>query len=307
MNYKIFKFSFKTGVHFGQGSLADGEFTLGADTIFSALCHEAMNWNGPQEVEKLVDLIRKNRVRFSDGLPFIGDELYLPKPMAAIADGQTGDSTIKKAFKKLKYIPVLELRTYLAGEMEPSLIARRMELIGESDVKTLVSGRGLEEPYKVGYFRFKSDSGLYMIMGYTEQTELDYVERLLFSLSYSGIGGKISSGFGKYDMQSEAVSEELMLLLKGAAHGPYMLLSGAMATNEELEGIVPESRYLLIKRSGFISSKTYSTTEEKKRDFYLFKAGSCFVKQFEGDLFDVGNNGQHPVFRYAKPMFLEVI
>ena len=41
MEYMIYKLHFTTAVHFGQGTLADTGHRLMADTIFSALCHEA--------------------------------------------------------------------------------------------------------------------------------------------------------------------------------------------------------------------------------------------------------------------------
>jgi CRISPR-associated protein Csm4 len=45
---------------------------------------------------------------------------------------------------------------------------------------------------------------------------------------------------------------------------------------------------------------------EKKRDFYSFAAGSVFQNKFEGDIFDVSIKGNHPVWRYAKPLFMAV-
>ena len=44
----------------------------------------------------------------------------------------------------------------------------------------------------------------------------------------------------------------------------------------------------------------------RKRDFHVFAAGSCFANQFLGDIFDVSTGGAHPVYRYAKPLFMEV-
>ena len=40
MEYKIYKLQFTTGVHLGKRSLEDAGYTLCADTIFSAMCHE---------------------------------------------------------------------------------------------------------------------------------------------------------------------------------------------------------------------------------------------------------------------------
>ena len=62
----------------------------------------------------------------------------------------------------------------------------------------------------------------------------------------------------------------------------------------------------MIRRGGFVASESYAKEFVKKRDIYAFKAGSCFGKRFEGDVFDVSVSGAHPVYRYLKPMFIGV-
>ena len=42
MEYKAYKLRFLTGVHFGKGSLDDTSYAFCADTLFSALCIEAL-------------------------------------------------------------------------------------------------------------------------------------------------------------------------------------------------------------------------------------------------------------------------
>ena len=42
MKYIAYKLKFSTGVHFGNGSLDNTEYTFCADTLFSALCIEAV-------------------------------------------------------------------------------------------------------------------------------------------------------------------------------------------------------------------------------------------------------------------------
>ena len=88
--------------------------------------------------------------------------------------------------------------------------------------------------------------------------------------------------------------------------GRYMLLSTALATDEELESALDGASYLLTKRSGFIASDTYALEARRKRDLFVFASGSCFVNRFSGDIFDVSIGGGHPVYRYAKSLFVEV-
>ena len=73
-----------------------------------------------------------------------------------------------------------------------------------------------------------------------------------------------------------------------------MLLSVALPTADEMNTAVKNAEYSLIKRSGFISSSTYSNTFERKKDIYVFDAGSCFTNKFSGDIYDVSRKGNHP-------------
>ena len=87
-----------------------------------------------------------------------------------------------------------------------------------------------------------------------------------------------------------------------------LLFQGRQFVKEdELEEALNGAEYLLCKRSGFVDSAGYAKEQQRKRDLYVLKAGACVGMKFQGDVYDVsGKNGAHPVYRYAKPMFLEV-
>ena len=99
MYYRIYKLTFPAGVHFGNNSLENSEATMHADTIFSALCHEAVG-QSKEVLDELVGAVENGDILFSDALPFIGDMLYLPKPYISI-HSDSGDSKEKKKFKKV--------------------------------------------------------------------------------------------------------------------------------------------------------------------------------------------------------------
>lgn len=86
-----------------------------------------------------------------------------------------------------------------------------------------------------------------------------------------------------------------------------MSLSCSLPKYNELETVLEGASYLLQKRSGFVVSDKYSEEPLRKRDLYILKAGSCFRTIFEGDIYDVSDGGTHAVYRYAKPLFMEVI
>ncbi|MBQ3692606.1 MAG: type III-A CRISPR-associated RAMP protein Csm4, partial [Clostridia bacterium] len=39
---------------------------------------------------------------------------------------------------------------------------------------------------------------------------------------------------------------------------------------------------------------------------YFLGSGSVVRRKFEGDVYEVGENGTHTVYRYSKPIFMEV-
>lgn len=311
MNYKVYKMKFHTAVHFGNGKLTSSNYVLHADTIFSALCIEALKKGGERYLNELVQLARNNQIRISDALPFIEDTLYMPKPMLQVRKEEAGNSVIKKAYKKLKYIPIERLDTYLLGDLMPEEENNKLNEIGRKKIltKAALCHNEEAEPYGVEVFQFGDNSGLYIIIGYEEQKQLYMIEELFDFLSYTGVGGKISAGYGKFSLHTvnqTKVPKGLFERLNKEDMDRQIALSVSMAKDEELETILNQAQYMLLKRSGYIQSSVYAEMQLKKKDFFVFGPGSCFLKLFEGDIFDVSYNGKHPVYRYAKPMFIGV-
>ena len=170
MNYAIYKLDFKTGVHIGVDSLTDNEYVINSDTIFSALCHEALKAGGTELLDKLVTLVKDNLIFISDAMPFIKDELYVPKPLKPVDIVEDeGNSVQKKAFKKLKYIPVSKLGIYMEGNLDPNYESDIFTDLGKHSIETQARIRGTEEtmPYSVGVYRFSSGNGIYICIAYT--------------------------------------------------------------------------------------------------------------------------------------------
>ena len=303
MNYKIYKMIFKQGVHFGDHSLEKSEITFQADTLFSALCIEALKID---KLDELLESVKENHLVFSDAFPYMGQEFFIPKPMKKIEQVvQSEDVTTRKKFKKLEYIQVSLLDKYIKGQY-PINKGSDIKKLGIHVLKTSASIRGNEEalPYRVGIYRFKKENGLYIVVGYDSQEILDLFDELFEMLSLSGIGGKKNSGLGHFDLEIAELPKELNQRLN--TKGEVMTLSVSLPTEDELEEILDDSRYLLVKRSGFIDSYTYSKEQRRKKDIYLFKSGSCFNKTYQGDVYDVSSGGNHSVYKYAKPLFMGV-
>ncbi|MCL1890715.1 MAG: type III-A CRISPR-associated RAMP protein Csm4 [Coriobacteriia bacterium] len=314
MDTKTVKLNFLTPVHFGDGRLSDSKSTCDAATLFSALFIEALRLGLDKS---LLEAATSGDLTISDALPFVGDTYYIPKPMMApgvFADTEqltasTGDSIAKKAFKKLNYISAGHLGAYLAGTLDPACELRQMKL-GVSAVQTKVNltreHKDDAEPYQVGSFSFEQDAGLYFI------AQGSFVlEPLLEQLQYSGIGGERSSGYGRftYSITEDNPLKQASDSLTGIAReNCFILLSSSVPTaSETSEELFCGARYLLVRKGGFVQSQTHSANLQKKRDLYAFAAGSVFKKKFAGSIFDVNKTSNaHPVYRYARAMWMEV-
>lgn len=308
MKYQLYKLSFSTPVHFGKNLLNSSEYTLCSDTIFSALCSEVAR-EGEEAVDRLVSLFRENKLVISDAFPYINDKFFLPKPYMRIEREENDDSSVvRKAYKKLNYIDADQFDSYLNGKFD-IMSAASMSELGKSSVKISAAVRSDKEetlPYEVGLFAFYANCGLYLIVGYDSDDAEALFDMVIEQLGLSGIGGKCSSGYGRFSCEKIAATDWLVNRLADT-NGTKMLLNTALPKADELDRIVGDARYSLIKRSGFVTSTSYSDTWQRKNDIYMFKSGSCFSEQFEGDIYDVSNGvGKHPVYRYGKPLMMRV-
>lgn len=303
MNYKICKLEFTAPVHFGNGALSDSGKTFCADTLFSALYLEALKSG---QAEELYQRTKAGTLLLSDAFPYIREEYFLPKPMVYIEPKDAGNSVQKKHYKKLQYIPVSALADYLNGAMPES--GWELDELGEESSQVMAAVRREDDtlPYVVGDFRFTKGCGLYCILAYEDAADLYLAEDLLMSLSFTGIGGKRSSGKGRFDFKYGKNTTDLEKLLAKEANGRSLLLSTALPQEAELAEALEGSSYLLQKRSGFVLSENYAPEQRKKKDLFTMQAGSCFQHRFEGDIYDVAMGGSHPVYRYAKAIFAEI-
>lgn len=303
MEYVVYKLEFTTSVHFGNGMLSDTGVTFCADTLFSALYIEAMKL-GKESI--FFSEVEHGNLLFTDAFPYIGDQYYLPKPMLYVEPKERGNSSDKKKIKRMKYIPVEEVDNFLNGTMD--LAASKMNELGYNSMQVMAAIRSEREdtlPYYVESYYFNEGNGLYIIAAYDNDDGRELLDELLESLSYAGIGGKRASGKGKFVVKIGKKAESLLRLLNRKS-SRHMLLSSALPKEDELEKTLDGASYLLQKRSGFIYSDTYAEEQRKKQDLFVFQTGSCFVNCFDGDIYDVGNNGGHSVYRYAKPIFMGV-
>lgn len=306
MNYIIYQLDFFHGVRFGSGELSGTENSFRADTLFAALYQEALKL---QEEKSFLEQVKNGELLFSDGFPYIGNQLFLPKPLLKVnkkEKDQKGDSKEKKRIKNMKYIPLECIETYRTGMMTQE----EMEMgnyLGKQGMKVSVGIMGNEEPepYRVSAYYFHDGNGLYLIVGYASEENRQLFEKLLNSLSYTGLGGKKSAGFGRFEYRERTLPKEMEQRLKNPGK-EKLLLSTAMAKEDVLEKALEGATYTLLRRGGFVASETYAEQQTRKRERYVFAAGSCFQNTFSGEVVEERNGGKHPIYRYEKAVFLGV-
>lgn len=325
MSYCLCKLAFSGAFHTGDAesakSLDTGRMCFCADTLFSALCCTARLHYGADAAGELCDLASSGSFIISDTMPYHKDTLFLPRPvmLSTVHKEESTKSSDRKAFKKLGYIPVESFSDYIAyaegnGSFSPKDIFADF---GISEVHEKVSIKGLElpSPYSVGTFAFNEDCGLYFVLSCPDEDIIngDFLSYLEL-LGLDGIGGKVSSGYGRFTLSEDIImmscrddcyEEQLELLfdMLEKNSGRFMSLTTSLPKDDELDMALKDAFYTVRRRGGFVQSEDFGGTLKKDTQFFL-QSGSVFSSRYEGDIYNVARGGSHPVFRYSKPLFL---
>lgn len=318
MNYCLYKMNFTAPLHCGRGdgavSLTNTAMTLRADTIFSALCNEAAMCVGEKAVKELIALTKNEKLCFSDTFPFYGEELYLPVPLCPLDENAKFDVKNRKAIKSVKWLPASDeyfrnFSDYIhSGKMFECTNMQKSFALFRTDVKVCLNRNTQNSvPFEVGCCEFNENCGLYGVIGYESEEDAENILKLLKSVGVSGIGGQVSRGFGKFGLQEISAENKSALFIKqsiGTEKDSYMLLTSSLPKEEELENALDGAYYNIVRRGGF-SWSPYVDTFKKQTQYYLV-SGSVLKHTFEGDVFCVGENGKHDIYRYSKPIFMGV-
>ena len=324
MRHRIILFRFTSPVHFGDaaegGGLGEILSYCRADTFFSALCREAADIS-QELLACVVEGVQRGKLRFSDLFPWKKGtscyELYLPRPVMNLPHTEQAktlsyeevreQSGERKKYKKRSFIRASEMESYL---QERNISAQPD--FGKEELRTQYNARE-KRPYGIGAYHFMPDAGLYLILSGDEELA-EKLEPLIKLLGMAGIGGKRSSGFGKYIFEDDPLdlSDEntyggddvsLYKMLCAGHSNCYMALSSFLPEKLEV-GDMSSGTGKIIKRCGFAWSREM-TGPAKVSSVYMMASGSCFSKRLEGRIADV-NNGSvpHPVYKYGKGLFV---
>ena len=328
MSYFLFKLAFDTPVHFGNaeqgGKLEQINLDFPADTLFSAVCTELALHGETETLQWFIDNIRNDDIVLSSLFPCLGEEgqdfLYIPKPFLAVQPENCKDTvpleelkkmaTNRKKQKKINYIRCGSLLRYFTSLRTGGGFDEAADF-GTASLTQRVSRREeLPLPYYVAKYVFKENAGMYMVARFHEEADGKRFEKILSLLGLSGIGGKRSSGFGKFhvadtvklDDNCKGDAAALYHLLEDRSAEWQMNLSGILPDPEDLHS-VKEGQYKLLKRSGFVSV-TDGEPEMKKNSVYFLAAGSCFKKRIAGRVAILGKAGDHEILRYGKGLYV---
>jgi CRISPR-associated protein Csm4 len=307
MDLRLFRLDFSR-VHFGDGSLEASGVSLAADTLFAALCQQALGVGGTAALDELVAAAKTGTLRLSDALPYFAGTYFVPKPVTRVPNAEA-NSSAKKQAKAIGYVPLEMLDGFTAGQADLQAIAAAQAQLGRHQTVDHVykrNGADDPEPYRVGVFAFAGPAGLWLLATGSAQ-ELDLVQSLLEGLVGVGLGGERTAGLGQFSLSTAEVPVLLGQRVVDAETFPrQMSLSVGLPADGELDAALSEAGIggRLIRRSGFVASATYAESLLRKRDIYKYAAGAVFPRGFTGDVFDVQQAGGHPVYSYAKPVWL---
>ena len=237
----------------------------------------------------------------TDAFPYLSGP-FLPKPIGFPKFEQPDLTTdVKevrrqaKMAKKLQFIPLDKFDSYVSG----TLLEDKEHAVTNIVTKNQPHVDGAL--YQVSTVRFADQSALYVIA-----TESDLLNELMTSLQYAGIGGKRSSGYGRFDLTITDIPDALNNRLTKVHQGPVMTLTTSLPIEKELEHVMGTGSYLLSKSSGFAYS-TESKENYRKQDLYKFASGSTFSETFTGQIVDVRPlDFPHEVLNYAKTLFFKM-
>lgn len=298
MEVQAYKLDFQT-VHFGNGNLNESIGSFNASRLYSSLFLESLKLNVDKE---FLNLSKSANFFLSDSFPLKDGEFYLPKPIGYPKIPLNSESTREtrrkaKRSKKLRYIKYTDMEDYVEGNCDVDKLDGTDSFFSKS---TVVTKKGID-PYEVGITNFKTS--LYIL---TIKHKL--LDMLMNSLQYSGIGGKRSSGYGRFTVEKLDIPDEFSknIVVNDSEYGVYMTLNTSIPNNDELDAVLPTAEYLLEKSSGFAYSST-SRNLLRKQDLYKFAVGTTLTKTYNGNIFDVRpDDFPHPVWNYAKGLFYKL-
>lgn len=329
MKYYVLRLKFLTSVHFGtaenkkSGNLQS--FNCCADTFFSALATEAAALD-TQLCESFIAAAQEGSLLFSDLLPYYSgaeDELYVPVPCYRREYANTLNFNLsfkdlclqyeaRREHENLAYIRAGAVKAFIQPLTDGNVPEQEKHRFGWSGVQRRMDFRNGGSAYYVSNYSFAAGAGLYCIVALKDDSLLEPLLKTVELLGLGGIGGRRSSGFGKFVLRDKPLelAEDcggdagvLYKLLNSENAGVQMTLSVLCPVTGQIDA-VKEGSFVLLRRSGFAYNHE-AGCYEKRSNVYMIKAGACFGKRVDGQVLELAAQGAgHAVYRYGKAMYM---
>lgn len=298
LTYRVLKMHFRSPLHLSKGKTDDygeSEEVLHADTLKSALFVCARQVLGADTVGD-TDAFFK-RFRITSAFPFVGNELFFPKPQVRIQpflNDEVDEKLQAKKHKKLAFLGQSYLED-LINERNRKLRQTDFTADGRfvsdhadvralgnapvfaSDVQQRVAIPSNYEddplPYYVDRLYFSDSAGLWFAIAAEEDAAYADVLTALKCLGDNGVGTDRSVGNGQFE-----VSEATLTLNVPQQPSHQLLLSLWCPDQAELNAsFLEQSAYGLVKRGGYIASPDQPDhLTYRKKSIYMFTEGSVF-------------------------------
>jgi CRISPR-associated protein Csm4 len=268
MDHWLYKLTFTSGIHVGEHD------NLHNDILFAALCTEAVKMDC---LDLFYEAVNQGDIAFSDALPYQGEDYFLPRPLLP-------DMVVPRSCNGTEALPLSGMEKYCLHGFSKEY---------QEQTKFGIQTTDFRMNYILSYFRFLPNNGLYVIVKSSNQEFLNLWEALLIAVGLTGIGGKKSSGLGKFGVVKCKCPSILEYMLTDDTADRQMCLGVVYPKKAELKKILKNSSTTLIRRSGFDTTVSY-----------LFAPGSCFQKRFDGIIIDSTLTKKHPTWRLAKSIFI---
>jgi len=320
MSAKVFKLNFGNNrVHFGEAAesvgLESGDAYILADTLFSTICNNWVKLYGTESLERLLsEFVKGENIPFliTDCMPYIAPQppkggvensevnLLFPKPVCILntekRNSDQSDSPQKKKLKSIKFLKADQLRSFLDGIFDPEKgIELDKYLAFEEVPQVQVSRTDDPEPFTVKYLQFAQGAGLWFLAKFKDESIYQQFKEVLeFTGKVTGIGGKKSSGAGKFEVnEDEKALNEIekyvnIWEINPTENNPALCLSICNPKDIEESKIIQTSFYQIINRRGFHYSQDQRWRAfVKKKPVGMILAGSLLMRNIKGRLIDV--------------------
>lgn len=335
-------------VHFGSSVAGFGveevDETCHSDTLFSGIInqlaaveHLIPNFNLKKFLEEFDSPSPPFRIS-SFGI-VKGTDYFLPKPLIepTIFATEQSLSEYKKDFKKLKWIHLEDFHKWQNKLLSGDDVEKYFESYSNvpppkapAFLKTLTKTQHRQDRetdasqiYHVGQLFYGDEVYPFFFVEFnSELLSWDWFKEVLQLLGISGLGGRRSSGYGKFTLRYDPIligddettwPKEVRDTTK---HGKAIKL-WSKVLNHESEGrylfsllkpkVINENDYLayqlLIRKGWFFSNSSFY--QMKRKTVYMFSEGSILSKPVEGELLNISPdelpNEHHEIYRYGHP------